>query len=330
MIRMVAFASALILLLLDFNSAWGQKQSTATRHSAQQRTCEPVGRVLSAGDRTLKLGSLLCIGDQLQPINKGTVVILCYLNQKILQLKQGSISDAPNKCVPLPTQAARCTPFASNNCPKPKGPGEDRNTPVLISPYSSAILDPRPSLSWFSVNGATSYTVQVKGKGVNWSSETKSTLLPYPHQELDLESGNVYKVTVIANQGNSPLVASSAVLIVSSDMEAQQVKAMIKRIQNLNLPQDDLAIDIDTVYMSQNLLSEAIKALEVRVRAGTKNPTLYRLLGDRYLEAGLPDIAKREYTTATTLAQKVDNAAELAKARAGLKRTELDSQLPNS
>ena len=63
MIRMVAFASALILLLLDFNSAWGQKQSTATRHSAQQRTCEPVGRVLSAGDRTLKLGSLLCIGD---------------------------------------------------------------------------------------------------------------------------------------------------------------------------------------------------------------------------------------------------------------------------
>ena len=288
--RIASIAS--MLLFLDCASAWSQPQPVV------KRTCEPIARVLSAGDRTLKPGSLLCQGDRLQPVNNGTVAVLCYINRTVLQLLQGSISDAASKCVPQAIQAKR------SDYLNPKGPGENAHAPALRRPYSSAILDPRPLLSWDAVRGATSYTVQVKGKGVNWSDEVRSNLLPYPHQQPDLQFGNAYKVTVIANQGNSPVLASSSVLILSSVKEAQQLMSIIKQIKILNLSPDDLAIDLGIAYMSQDLLTEAINVLEARIKAGTQNPTLYRLLGDRYLEAGLPDEAKREYTAATTLAQK--------------------------
>ena len=55
---------------------------------------------------------------------------------------------------------------------------------------------------------------------------------------------------------------------------------------------------------------------------------LYRVLGDRLLEVGLPEEAKREYTRATLLAKRADNSTELAKAQAGLQRIQLYSQLP--
>lgn len=318
---------ALILLLLDWSSAFSQLASVTRRDSRQLRCEQPIGRVLSNGDSRLAAGSLLCKGDRLQPANGATVQVLCYLNREVLQLGSGVVS---NKCVPLSEQhqAQQCTPQSRANCPRRKGPGEERNTPTLLNPYSSALLNTRPYLSWYAMAGATSYTVQVKGKDVNWERTVSKNALPYPQEQPAMQYGNVYKVTVIANQGDSPVTASSSVLIVSPESEVQQVRATVKQIQNLNLPQDETAFDLDTVYMSQDLLTEAINTLKARIQAGSQNPTLYRILGDRYLEAGLPDSAKREYTTAAVLAKKADNLAELTKAQAGLKRAALYSQLP--
>ena len=80
--------------------------------------------------------------------------------------------------------------------------------------------------------------------------------------------------------------------------------------------------------MSQKLLTDAIGVLQASKHNHSQNPTIYRLLGDRYLQAGLVDKAKTEYTTASSLAQKKDNPTELAKANDGLKQVKLYSQSP--
>lgn len=293
---------------------------------SNSRQCEPIGRVLSTGDRSWVVGSLLCQGDRLHPVNGSSIEVLCYLNRKVLWLGSGSVT---NKCVPqAKQQAQQCTLTNRSNCPKPKGPREDSNVPALISPYSSAILNTRPNLSWYSVPGANSYTVQVSGADINWEKEVGNLVLSYPKEQPALQPGNAYKITIIANQGDSSISASSSAVNVIPENEAKQIIATVKHISSLNLPKDEEAFDFDSVYMSKNLLNETIDVLKAQVEAGSQNPTIYRVLGDRYLEAGLPDDAKREYTMATTLAKRIDNLAELAKAQAGLKRAKLYSQLP--
>lgn len=320
---------ALILLFLDFSSVFSQPTSGTERNSKQLKCKEPIAKIINNADRLLPAGSFLCKGDRLQQRNGAKIDVLCYLNPGagVLHLGSGTVSD---KCVPPPTQqkAQQCTPQNRANCPKRKGPGEERNAPTLLNPYSSAVLNTRPYLSWYAVTGATSYSVQVRGKGVNWEKQVGSTALPYPKEQPAMQYGNVYKISIIANQGDSPATYSSSVLIVSPESEAQQVMVAIEQIKSLNLPPDEAAFDLDTVYMSQGLLTETINTLKAQIDAGSKSSTLYRVLGDRYLEAGLPDSAKQEYTMAAALAQQSDNLAELTKAQAGLKRTALYSQLP--
>ena len=322
MSRIASIASILFFLTWSMaSSAGGQSQPTAVK-----RQCKPIGRVLSAGDRTLAPGSLLCQGDRLQPANVSTIEVLCYLNQKVLQLQQGSVSDAPDKCIPQATQAERCTQENPGNCPKIKGPGEDGNTPAIISPYSSALLNNRPLLSWYALAGATNYTVIVSGEGVNWTKIINNTTLPYPKEQPAMQLGNAYKITVIGNFNNSPIGYSALVVNLLSRSSAQQVVARVKQINALRIPQDEAAFqDLDTVYMSSHLLSETIETLNSRISAGSRNPTLYRVLGDRYLEAGLPDKARSKYNVAAQLAQSRGNSNELAKAQSGIKRSEFVS-----
>ena len=60
--------------------------------------------------------------------------------------------------------------------------------------------------------------------------------------------------------------------------------------------------------------------------AGSRNPTLYRTLGDRYLEAWLPEEARREYTTAAQLAQSSGSLDELEKVQEQLKLLDIMQQ----
>lgn len=317
----------LILLFLDFSSVFSQPNSGTGRSVRQLRCSEPVGKIINDADRLLPAGSFLCKGDQLQPRNGLKVKVLCLLNAGVVDLESGIVSA---QCVPPPTQVQvqQCTPQSRANCRKRKGPGEDRNAPTLLNPYSSAVLNTRPFLSWYAVSGATSYSVQVRGKGVDWEKQVSTTKLPYPKEQPAMQYGNVYKVSIIANKADSPITYSSSVLIVSPESEAQQIITTIKEIKSLNLPPDELAFDLDIVYKSQNLLTETINTLKARIEAGSQSPTLYRVLGDRYLEAGLPDSARQQYTIAAALAKQSDDSTEIAKAQAGLKRAEIYSQLP--
>ncbi|KOP24385.1 hypothetical protein AMR41_21070 [Hapalosiphon sp. MRB220] len=315
-------STILVVLLLNYGNLLVQPQAVAS----VKRNCDPIGRVLGDDDRTLKKGSVVCKGSSLNPKAGKLVTILCYQNQKVLQLAKGKVDDASSKCVPQAQvgQSGQCTPQSRGNCPKPKNPGSEE--PTIISPYSSVILNPRPSISWHSVSRASSYVVKLEGKGVKWTRETRNTKFAYPSQSEALRFGSTYKLTVLAMSGDSPKSASSYALNMLPNSIAQQISSIVKQVKELNLSPDEEARDLDTIYMSQKLITEAINVLLARINAGTTNPTLHRLLGDRYLEAGFPVNAEQAYTQASILAQSTDNAAELAKAEVGLQRSKLAQQ----
>lgn len=319
--------TGLTLLFFGWSSVVVAESVTTARRERSQLECEPIARVVNNGDRHYQAKSFLCSGDRLQPVPNKSVEVLCYASGNFLQLKT-STTITTDKCRTQAEKVSPCTPGNPSLCKKTRGPEAEDNRPTLISPYSSSILDNRPELSWYAVKGATSYTVQFNGEGISWQKTVTDTKLTYPTHKPGLRAGSVAKVIIVANSGKSYLSESNAILNVLAASEANQVLTAIERIKSLNLSADETAFDLNAVYRSQDLLTEAINTLKTRISAGSNNPVLYRVLGDRYLEAGLPDYAKQEFTTAATLAQKADNEAELALAQAGLRRASLHSQLP--
>lgn len=324
------FRSATIastLLLLGWSSASSQVATSPAK--SPERCTQPIGRVIGNGDSRLPAGTLLCQGDRLQPIGSAKVEVLCYLNRKVLSIPKGKVS---SQCSPLrkQEQSLQCTRHNRAKCPKRKGPSVDNNAPVLIAPYSSLVLDIRPDLLWTPIAGITSYKVQVTGVGVDWSQTVVgSNQLTYPLHQPPLKFGNAYKITIIANQGGSPVTASLATINVVNQNKARYIKQLVQRVNSFNLSPDQAAyLDLDNLYMSYGLLTESIEVLKARVESGSQLPEIYTSLGDRYLEAGLPNQAKPLYQNAIALAQKVDNSNQIKKAQAGLRKIELYSQLP--
>jgi hypothetical protein len=307
-----------ILIFSSFSSALGQQRSVAVGN-VQSRGCKFIARIIS-GDLRLANFSELCEQDQLQPERgKGTVEVLCYLSGDILRLTGGIIS---NQCFsPSDQPAQRCSSETRENCLKVKGPGEDENKPTLIVPYSPLILNPRPVIIWTPVRSAISYIVRIKGTGVDWFMEVNSTSLPYPKDQPTMQPGSIYQVDILAKIAEQNFVPSSSILQVIPFEKEQHTRAVIKYLQNLNLPLDSLAVDVAYIYKANDLLTEAIEVLSKRIKARTQNPTIYRALGDIYLEVGLSQLANREYKTAIQYARFKRNLDELAKAQEGLKLT---------
>jgi hypothetical protein len=314
--RFTTFVSIPTLILLLASSVWGQE-----RILLHNLCKEPSGRVYSTGDRFLKTGRYLCLGERINPVNGSAVKVLCFLNRKILYLKQSTVFNT-QICAPPPNEGVQCSVLNIVPCPHDyKGPDDEKNAPIVTSPYGSSIIDNRPEISWRSVPGADSYTVVVLGNGVEWEKDVKNTTsIPYPKQQKELQYGNTYTITVISNHGDQALNSSPLVVHLLPVDDVQWIKDEVKQIKDLGLPPDEAAFrDLDAIYMSKLLLDESIKTLKARVMAGSKNPTIYRLLGDRYLGALLADEAEQSYTIAAQLALSSGKTSELEKVQSGLK-----------
>ncbi len=321
------------LLLLSINTAFVQAQITAHHPTSAncdlqaggyayrqaQLCCDPIARLLSDGDRNKPIGTLLCKGDYLNP-KQGKLKVACYLNGKVLLLTGGRIDGSSNKCVkPSENKFSQCTTNKNRNCHNLKTSSTNTNIPQLINPYSRLILDGRPPISWSQVPQATSYTVVLSSQGkISWKRKVKTTTLTYPIQEPALKYGGVYKLNIIANYGRHPLKSSSNLLILLKVEQVQDLEDTIKQINSLELTPDQQARELDIAFISKKLLTQSINLLNQRINTGTKDPTLYRLLGDRYLQAGLPQKAKSKYLKAITLAQQVNKLKEIKIAQARL------------
>ncbi len=311
-----------ILLLSSISSVGSRTQSVA---AVRDRCSKFIGRVSSSGDLHLPNGSRLCQGDRINPVKGATVKVLCYLNGDFVYLKHSTVFKEPDTCTVPQEIAELCTGLNPSNCYNPKGAGEEKEAPTLISPYGSSMLSTQPKISWSAVSNATNYTVIVKGYEFYWEAtvDQKTTTLAYPKEQIELQLGNTYKITVIANQGGSLISSEPLVISVLPEKDQKEIAYKVKQINELNLPPDEAAfLDLDAVFMSKSLLNESIETLKARVAAGSQNPTLYRVLADRYLEAWLPNEALRNYQVANELAKRIRNSDELAKVQQGLKLVE--------
>jgi hypothetical protein len=323
-VQVIAIASISTLVVISsISSSWGQSQQKALRQCIKAD-----GKVMSEGDRYLRPGSSLCPGDKIHPNNGATVTVICFLNRKILYIRQDNVSDTTKQCArpqAIESEQYLCTNLKPQNCPAEFKGANDENTlpkPTLISPYISRgrILTTQPSISWRKVPEATSYTVEIEGNNVNWQVQVDNTILPYPKDQPQLEFSDTYRITVVAYQRDSIISYAPLVFSILPQEEQQEIASLVQQVNKMKLPLDEAAVwYLDPIFMSKNLVNESIETLKARVAKGSKNPAIYRVLADRYLEAGLPDKAFGEYTTAKKLAKSSGNSKELSKVQEGLK-----------
>ncbi|ABA24722.1 conserved hypothetical protein (plasmid) [Trichormus variabilis ATCC 29413] len=309
--------SLITLLTLFFSNheSWGQ---TILKQDSNHCT-KPIGRIVEAGK-----GRLICQNEKITLENES--LFICYSDPKMLKLQPGVyIIDSICKG----TQASRkCTLLTTDVCPNRKGPNRRENAPNIIQPYGKMLINRRPLISWTAVPGATSYIVEVSGGGVKWQKQVVGTTLSYPQDQQELSYGSANKIIVIANKGDTPIIDATLVVHLLSEQSSQQINQAAETIQSLGLSADETAyIDLDAIYMSQRLLNETIKTLETRVVAGSFNPSLYRILGDRYVEAWMPQEAKTAYIKALQLARFQKNPGEVKLVQERLSAL-VQSQLP--
>ncbi|MFK0730550.1 MAG: tetratricopeptide repeat protein [Gloeotrichia echinulata HAB0833] len=303
---------ASIVISLTASTSFGQE---ITRIRTEDK-CEAVAKIID-GDSRHKPMSRLCQEDKISADNGGTVRIFCFPLGKILSISRGGVIS--NHCSLQGQRVRGCSLLNRERCVVVKGPSEDQLK--RITPYGIMNINSRPALSWTPISSVTKYSVGIKGVGTNWKVEVEGNSLIYPKDKPALELGNVYVVTIIALKKEEVLDSSSFALLVLSEEQVQEIAETIDTLKSLGQPEDELAIDLDTVYSAHNLVDESIKVLNFRVKAGSNNATIYRLLGDRYLMANLPQEANKVYLRAKELAQKEGDSLELEKIQVRIRIT---------
>lgn len=290
---------------------------TPAEAAPAEAQCQPVGKLAVYSGRQVSTQPV-CPGERPALKSGNSYEFLCYVTSGVFSFI-GARGVALPKCESPAARRTPCPTDALASCTR-KGPGEDANAPRLILPYGKVLTETRPLLKWTATPGATQYVVKVAGPGVDWGKIViNGTALPYPAGELPLKHGNVYTVGVVAHQ-DSTLITSLKTLTLLSQSEVQRVKTAEEHIKRWGLSLDDTALELEATYVGRGLLDEAIMLLKSRVQRGSRNPQLHQKLGDRYLEADLPELAQNQYEQAKQLAQRVSNLTVVAQAEAGLQK----------
>ncbi|WP_341531750.1 hypothetical protein WKK05_39245 (plasmid) [Nostoc sp. UHCC 0302] len=316
---------ALCLTVLISTDIPLQASVSLVRVKRNQVRCDPIGRLIDKGDKRFDAKSLICEKESIEVLNGGTIRFFCYSSGKILKLSSGVVSD---KCPKAESISANCNRDHVVGCFRPKGGTEESDEPTIISPYSTATLNPRPEITWTPVKGATSYKVQAKSFEFGWEKVVNQTRLAYPSDEKEFQPGGIYTIYVFAYKDGKILNYDSSPVNLLHTALQEEIAQNIKRIKELKLPSDETVLDTDAIYAAENLLNETIEMLKTATATPSRNPTLYRVLGDRYLMAWLPNEAKPQYTKALELAKSSNNSKELEKAQEGLKMVDFYNQLP--
>ncbi|BCL39629.1 tetratricopeptide repeat protein [Nostoc sp. MS1] len=300
----------------------------SVRIKRSQVLCEPIGRIIEKRNRQFQDKTLICAGQKIEIVKGKKVKFLCFSSGDIIWLSSGVTPS--NKCAITNTSATSCNPNNVNVCLIRKGGSREEAEPTIVYPYTSSLMNPRPKIAWLPVSGATAYKVKVSGYDFAWEKVVSGNEIhiTYPAQEKELPFGQAFQITVIAYRKDAQPTADTFTINLFAQLEIQQVLDTVAQINSLELPKDEAALDIDAVYMSRGFLDESIELLSQVAINGNTNPTLHRVLGDRYFEAGLTDKATVQYMKASELAKRSNDGFELQKVKEGLEAIEFYSQLP--
>lgn len=175
--------------------------------------------------------------------------------------------------------------------------------PAGIAPRNSlVVLDLRPQLTWFSVPGAKSYTVQLIRRDVQGLPPVRfsaggDTAWTYPASAPALAPGATYEWIVGVDGGR--IGAQQMFRTVSAETFAS-IAETIAQLQAAGVdPATDGSFVLALAYRDAGLMYEANGALERMAKAGGGNGRMYHLLRGEILDA-LGDLegAAREFIAA--------------------------------
>lgn len=190
--------------------------------------------------------------------------------------------------------------------------------PYIISPRRTKLMTTNPVLKWNPVSGATTYTVMVRGDGLEWKTEVTATEMVYPPNAPRLVPGKIYKLIVVGGGYSSEEEKTPGLgFSLLSPEEAEEVRAEESKIKGLTLKDTAIHFIIGHLYASKELHSEAIAELEP-LSAEIEEPAVYRALGDLYLEVRLYSYPQEHYAQALELSREGEDKEGEAAALAGL------------
>jgi hypothetical protein len=174
--------------------------------------------------------------------------------------------------------------------------------PYVLSPRHTFIQTEHPLLRWHpSATGTVTYTVQVRSHALDWQTETATFELPYPNDAPRLEPGESYNLTVVDPSNRSSEEEQAALdlsFVLLSREEIEAVQSLAEQARGLGLDERGTNFLLAEIYASHHLRAEAIALLEELAVEEEDAPTVYRRLGDLYLEVGLYSEAKGAYESA--------------------------------
>lgn len=200
--------------------------------------------------------------------------------------------------------------------------------PYLLSPRNTALIVPENLLlEWNPVLGATSYQVQIEGRGVNWAVEVDEPQVRFP-DTASLQPNYRYTVVITADNGLSSRNGLPVGFAVLPAAEVERVNEAVEQIQAQGLEPDIEAIALAMLYLDYKhsdpgwdayaLNQSALEVLAARSEAGTENPAIYLLQAEAYLASGLPLLARGSYEQALALGQTLEQREIQAKSHVGL------------
>jgi tetratricopeptide (TPR) repeat protein len=277
-------------------------------------------------------GTPIYPGDKLQTSQNGQITLQCA------DLGIKSIKSSENQLNSCLLASDKSKSECNKNLIRCPDRGDDQVAwnsapiPYIISPRRTQLLENKPTLRWNPVAGATSYKLSLRENKtkLNWELTVTGTEAVYPGEPV-LKPGVKYRLIVEANTGASsetPVVEGDTEFSLLDEGEIQRVKDAVGAIgkQVPNAAAQKLATA--NLYISTNLIAEAIETLESLPKSGIETPPIYRTLGDLYREnLQLMPQAEVYYKKAIGTA-KPDDIEELTEAHYGL--GQVDSSMRNN
>lgn len=183
--------------------------------------------------------------------------------------------------------------------------GSDRALPYIIAPRTRGVLSATPRLQWNPVPGATTYRVsleirksrrQPQPDAVVWTVESPKAEIAYPEGAAPLETGQFYRLVVVADTGASS--EQVTVQNLSFLLRPQpDVAAELAAVDALELPPELITLAKAEILLEKQYLAGAIALLQAQI---AREPTaaLYQTLGNAYLASGLRLLAEATHQQA--------------------------------
>jgi hypothetical protein len=212
-------------------------------------------------------------------------------------------------------------PNSNNGTLRPVGKTEAAlaKLPYVITPRETDIISDRPQVRWNAVPGAAYYIVKIDD--INWEKETDKTEIIYDGK-APLEAGMRYRIIIETDKGETSENDAIVGFTVSDEQTKKTILDAVEKIQKQPLSPTEKELILAYLYRGYGLYSDVIHLLQEPVNQGSSEITFYQLLGDTYLDVGLPQLAKNIYQKGLKLAIKTQNIPTQTTIRSGLKQAD--------